>query len=314
MRLMKARVTKYRSIRDTGWFEVEPEKTIFVGPNEAGKTVVLEALQQLHAPQGVRNFDVLRDYPRSEYNDITTARVDPKNVTVVEGHFSLEDDDKGAIPAEFREAIYVLGRRLDNEAWHRLDGVPNTIYGSIKKDLARLSAHVDPREASPAEGNPAPALPSVELAAMTQGWTDDVEIEGKHSTDLSSWLKRVYPLVDETKQVEEERHDRLVAALGLAQKRAEALGILSKRVPVFVLFSNYFRVRPLIHLDHLAQRLETNAYDDEAYDYGNKCLLQLLGFTARELSNLGKAPEPPRGNAEALKQYIATSSTVVPIN
>jgi ABC-type multidrug transport system ATPase subunit len=45
MRLKKARVTKYRSIRDTGWFEVESGKSILVGPNEAGKTVLLEALQ-----------------------------------------------------------------------------------------------------------------------------------------------------------------------------------------------------------------------------------------------------------------------------
>jgi hypothetical protein len=72
---------------------------------------------------------------------------------------------------------------------------------------------------------------------------------------------------------------------------------------VFVLFSDYFRVRPLIHLEHLAQRLESNLLDDEAYDYGNKCLLQLLGFTARELSNLGKAAEPQAGNRDALKNY-----------
>jgi predicted ATPase len=69
------------------------------------------------------------------------------------------------------------------------------------------------------------------------------------------------------------------------------------------LFSNYFRVRPLIHLEHLAQRLETGVLDDDAYDYGNKCLLQLLGFSARELSKLGKAAEPPIGNVAALQNY-----------
>jgi hypothetical protein len=36
MRMSKARVTSYRSIRDTGWFEVEKMKTIMVGSNEAG--------------------------------------------------------------------------------------------------------------------------------------------------------------------------------------------------------------------------------------------------------------------------------------
>jgi recombinational DNA repair ATPase RecF len=86
MRLKKARVRKYRSVRDSGWFEVENGKTILVGPNEAGKTVLLEALQQLNPPKGVRRFDALRDYPRSEYNDITTGGVKPVDVTVVEAH------------------------------------------------------------------------------------------------------------------------------------------------------------------------------------------------------------------------------------
>ena len=75
MRLSKARVRKYRSIHDTELFDIEWEKTILVGPNEAGKTALLEALQKLNSPEGIRGFDPLRDYPRSEYNDITTEKV-----------------------------------------------------------------------------------------------------------------------------------------------------------------------------------------------------------------------------------------------
>ncbi|MBF4426895.1 AAA family ATPase, partial [Vibrio anguillarum] len=60
MRLVKARVQNYRSIIDTGEFEVEKLKTILVGPNEAGKTVLLQALQQLNKPNDVNDFDPLR--------------------------------------------------------------------------------------------------------------------------------------------------------------------------------------------------------------------------------------------------------------
>ena len=303
MRLKKARVTKYRSIRDSGWFDVEHGKTILVGPNEAGKTALLQALQQVNPPKGARGFDPLRDYPRSEYNDITAGRIRPEDITVVEAHFALEDADKDAVPAEFRDCTYVCGRMLNNSAWHRLEkGPPPTTYGAIKKDLARLSSHVDSQVAQP-PGGAIPSLPSAKLAAITDAWNDTVEIAGNAAELLTVWLKQVLPLVDESKKVEERRHDRLTAAVTLAEHRTTALNILSERRPVFILFSNYFRVKPLIHLDHLAQRLETGVLDDEAYDYGNKCLLQLLGFSARELSNLGKAGEPPKGNAAALQNY-----------
>lgn len=98
MRLSSARVRKYRSVRDTGWFDVEVGKTILVGANEAGKTAVLEALQRLNQPDGVPGFDPLRDYPRSEYNDISTGRVDPRHVEVVSGKFMLEKADVDALP------------------------------------------------------------------------------------------------------------------------------------------------------------------------------------------------------------------------
>ena len=59
MRLTKARVQNYRSIVDSGEFEIEKLKTILVGPNEAGKTVLLKALQQLNKPEDIEGFDAL---------------------------------------------------------------------------------------------------------------------------------------------------------------------------------------------------------------------------------------------------------------
>ena len=81
MRLTQVRVQNYRCVRDTGWFEVEQAKTILVGPNEAGKTAVLEALQRINPPAGVRPLDPLRDYPRKLYNaDIQSRKRDPSEI------------------------------------------------------------------------------------------------------------------------------------------------------------------------------------------------------------------------------------------
>jgi AAA ATPase domain len=304
MRLRKARVQNYRSIRDTGWFDVEDAKTILVGPNEAGKTAVLQALQQINAPKGIAGFDPLRDYPRSAYNDITTGKVNPSKVTVVEAEFALEPADREQMPEGFEDCTYVRGRYLNNDPWQRLEGgtkVPT--YGDIKKDLVRLCAHIDPRVAQATEGAAQPEKPSTQLGLITKDWTDQVTIEDQRGTPLKSWLEKILPYVDEHNSTEEARYDGLIKGIAIYKKRTQALTTLNERLPTFVLFNNYFRVRPRIHLEHLAQRLETKVLDDEQYDYGNACLLKLLGFSARELSTLGKAAEPPVGNPVALQRY-----------
>ncbi len=288
----------YRSIRDTGEFEVEEGKTILVGPNEAGKTVLLQALQQLNKPKEIGGFEALRDYPRSEYDDIKRGVVDPAKVTVVEGCFTPEESDLEGLPEVYAGCTYVLGRNLDNSAWHRIDGGPTVpTYGDLSKDLARLCSHVGPRK-----GADEPA-PSAALSTVTSGWTDSTIVNGEHAAKLKAWLESVLPLIDEANKGEDERYDRLRAACSVAEDRAAALKHLEKRIPVFVLFNNYFRVRPRIHLAHLAQRVASNVLDDEQYDYGNVCLLKLLGFTAQELADIGNTPQPKAGDAAALKTY-----------
>ena len=304
MRLRKARVRKYRSIRDTGLFDVEQGKTILVGPNEAGKSALLEALQRINPPGAIRSFDALRDYPRAEFGDVMSGKVRLEDTTIVEAHFDLEEADKQAVAEEFRDCHYIYGRRVDNSAWHNLEGGPSPRrFGDLKKEIARLLAHVDSRVPRDTNGLSADTTPSARFATATQGWGDGDEIKGERATTLKRFLDKIFPLVEEDNETEEKRYDELVAAVTLEERRLTALRALHQRLPVFVRFRDYFRVRPLIHLEHLAQRLETNVLDDDYYDYGNQCLLRLLGFSARELSNLGKTPELKPGDVEGWRQY-----------
>ncbi|MFM0069034.1 AAA family ATPase [Paraburkholderia aspalathi] len=304
MKLVKAQVTDYRSVRDSNAFEIEPAKTIFVGPNEAGKSAILRALQQINAPDDVPKFDPLRDYPRGSYNDITTGRVDPKTSRVTVAHFMLDAEDKALIPEDFAGCTYVVIRRLDNSVAHWLEGgAAVSTYGSVKNDFLRIGAHMDSRVPVTAEEAPVAKMPSAELSEVVAQLTDDALVSDGTAHALGAWLAKNITLIDEDNAKEECRLKRLQDACSVQKRRDEVLATLWKRVPVFVLFSNYFRVRPLIHLDHLATRLEQKILDDEQYDYGNECLLKLLGFTARELSNLGKVVEPPASDAAALKAY-----------
>ena len=321
MRLVAARIQKYRCIRDTGWFDIEPAKTIFVGANEAGKTAILQALQQLRAPVGVAGFDSLRDYPRSEYSDFTVSRADPESIDVVSARFRLDPLDIAELPPGYEDATYVCGRRLDNSSWHRIEGGPERLAYTADLDeaLGDLAAHIDGQHAAAAQGEPErepeepgqpepdgepeDALPSGALAAVTSGWTEDAALTVEMAAGLRAWLDQVAPLVDESNAAEKERYDRLLAVTEMPALHEQALSTLADLVPVFIMFSNYIRVRPLIHLGHLATRLESDVLDDDQYDYGNACLMKLLGFSARELSDLGRVAEPAAHDTEGLKRY-----------
>lgn len=301
MRLRNARVQNYRSIRDTGVFDVEHDKTIMVGPNEAGKTAVLQALQRINAPADIKGFDALRDYPRALYNDITTGTVKEDDVPVATAVFDLDDEERAELPEDLRQVRYQFTRYLNNRSVHALVDAPALpTFGSISKDLARLAAHIDRRTAV-AEGEAPSRLQGAQIEELTKTWRDFYPLATTRTKELRTWLQSAVTLIDDADEAEEARLDRLNDAVRKAIERDDALAYLHKRLPVFVLFSNYFRVRPLIHLSHLAQRLSSEILDDAQYDYGNSCLLKLLGFTAQELSDLGSVSEPAANKLDQLQ-------------
>lgn len=288
MRLSKVRVQNYRSIIDTGEFEIEKLKTILVGPNEAGKTAILQAIQQINPPEGVKKFVPLRDYPRAQYTKISRGDLDPKTVPVVTATFDLEASGYGHAPDFLKEVSlkYKFTRYLNNNASHSLEGVEPLIYNEIKMDLTRLAAHLD-RDSAEGEAKPHKAS----LDKITASWSSQKYLYSDASI-LIKWLEEKLPFIDEEDEKENKRWEVIESKLSKAVEMSSFLDFLDQNKPVFVLYSNYFRVKPIIHLGNLAKRIETNSLDDDAYDYGNTCLLRLLGFSAQELSELGKTSDP----------------------
>jgi energy-coupling factor transporter ATP-binding protein EcfA2 len=305
MRLVKARIKGYKSIKDTGYFDIERTKTIFVGPNESGKTAIFQALQRLNPPSGVMPFNPLRDYPRSDYDrDIARGGVDPAAFTVVECHFALEPSDVALLPPGFENAMYVVGRRLDNSSWHRIDNGPKQLtFSDMEKDLDRFSAHIDKnfkKENPPASVDDAPSNELLNVLGLMSG---EDRIDADLAKRLLSWMKNNLVYVDEG-GAEEDRYKRLKDQLAYVELSERSLNVCRSLMPKFVLYSNYLKVRPIIHLGKMAERVEKELMEDPEYDYGNKCFLKFLGFTAKDLSITGEISKADIETDEELREYM----------
>jgi hypothetical protein len=308
MRLQSVRIQNYRSAKDTGWFEVAHDKTILVGPNEAGKTAILKALEHVSPGALVKPLEPLRDYPRSMFDEFRTKGTEAKSVTVATATFTLDPDDEAAVSAVAPALTGVRYQRvvsLGNSATHSLLDAPAWPKVADHKDaLRRLAVHADSRMAPAAEGTEAAPKRSAQLNEVLAGLGDNHVLTTAEANELLAWLDATAPYVDEKDADEMERLASLRAALKVGPERNAAVKALDERMPVLVYFSNYTRVRPVLHLKHLADAEDAGAIDpSDDYNFGNYCLLKLLGFTARELSDLGSAAEPPADNAEAFEEY-----------
>lgn len=282
MRITQARITNYRSVMDSGEFEVEKDKTILVGVNEAGKTALLQALQSIHAPSGTAPLDYLADYPRSKLNDIQRNLVDPSDVKVAQATFSLSDDDRAAISKHVTvdaTATITWHRYLDNTLKYSLEEFPTIpAVGDANADATRLRAAL------------AKVEDSEEVVAAFDAFLALPErraLDGSAAKSLRAALTEALPLVDEDDTKTMGWWNKLSNLAKVDTAIAAAVAELRARRPLLVYYSTYFTVRPRINLEALAARQAQGDIDDE-YDFGNLCLLKLLGFTAQQLSDLAK--------------------------
>lgn len=86
MRLIRYRVTNFRSVDDSGWIDVD-QVTALIGVNESGKTNLLLPLWKLN-PARDGQIRPNSDYPKAKFNEI---RADPKAHIFIKAQFELDD-------------------------------------------------------------------------------------------------------------------------------------------------------------------------------------------------------------------------------
>ncbi|KQQ85627.1 AAA family ATPase [Aureimonas sp. Leaf324] len=89
MKLLRYRVTNFRSVDDSGWIDVS-DVTALIGENEAGKTNLLLPLWKLN-PSGNGKISLLDDMPRARYAEMRSA---PEKHDFIDCIFELSDRER----------------------------------------------------------------------------------------------------------------------------------------------------------------------------------------------------------------------------
>ena len=89
MKLLKYKVTNFRSVEDSGWIDVS-DVTALIGENEAGKTNLLLPLWKLN-PSGNGKINHLDDMPRARYAEM---RTEPERHHFIRCVFRLNDRER----------------------------------------------------------------------------------------------------------------------------------------------------------------------------------------------------------------------------
>ena len=97
MKLLRYRVTDFRSVEDSGWIDCD-DVTTLVGINESGKSNLLLALWKLNPARG-GEIDILHDMPVSKLSEL---RKNIDAVTFISADFELDEENAMYIDDELR--------------------------------------------------------------------------------------------------------------------------------------------------------------------------------------------------------------------
>ena len=251
MRLTKARITEFQSIRDSTEFDIG-DVTCLVGKNEAGKTALLKALYRLNPIiEAEGSFNATDDYPRRSLNDYedNLAAGQGEPATVVTARYALDASDVSAI----REYLGPSAIEDDSPTMTLCKGYSNR----IECDIPGIDVDAALRHLIDARGLTG-FFAEQDKVKLT---TEDVAERLAHAKQAE--IVQNYAPFFET-----------ISKLSISQLAFVAT--LEERVPKFLYFDEYYQMRGQDNVEALRQRQINNALLESDYP--------LLGLI--ELANL----------------------------
>ncbi|MBD8051107.1 ATP-dependent nuclease [Limnohabitans radicicola] len=273
MKLIKARVQNYRSVEDSGEFEIG-DITCLVGKNEAGKTAILSALRALR-PSKAQPFEIDEtiDYPR-RFSRRFDERHPDGEAEVIRTWWKLEAADVAVVEQRFGPGVLKsdgfqvhFGFRYeeDKRTWEiEVDDAKCLEYLTGKHALNATERNV--------------------LHGVATGPAAD-----KALSALSERTQKQEALLQEIKKCRESRF-----SLGI-------IDLLSARQPRFFFTSHFERMSGMVSLNQLQQDKQQNNVS-----VGDKIFLSFLEYAGTTLEELIAADR-----REALKAKCEAASNEI---
>lgn len=279
MRLASAVVGPFRSINAKQTVNIDPSITVFVGMNEAGKTVFLKALTKANDALSEESFDPTSDYPRKDYTGYMKRHSDnPEEVVVLK--YELSDKEIAHIHADVgvdleRGFAFSINHRYDNSS---------TI------------------------GIQVPESPILKQMAATQGLSQPASDAVSGATNLRDALARLQKVDrnDADEKFFQAISDRVNKTKWNQVIAWEVWQWLSIRIPKFLYFSDYDLLPGKLNLKDLANRVAAAAADQASankhLNAKHRAVLALLRMADVSVNDFAgnTAYEPLKAKVEAI--------------
>lgn len=300
MKLKRFKVTDFRSVKDSGWIEVD-DVAALIGTNESGKTNLLLPLWKLNPAKG-GEINTTADYPRKHYVDFRNAEPQPTFITAI---FSLTETMRAELArltghemSSFEEVS--VSRRFDEEYVISFPLVPERrsaetklIETALNSALAQISGNkvlkseeqlvqtvkeciekargLVPSSSECSDAQVSPIIKALQVAGL----------DGAPKT--STAIPRFRQLVEEVEDVAAELATRHPDQVDKAHDYVLA------QLPKFVYYSHYGNLDSEIYLPHVINNLSRTdlGQKEEARARTLKVLFEFVGLEPKEILDLG---------------------------
>ena len=322
MKLVKFRVTNFRSVKDSGWIDTD-QITSLIGTNESGKTNILIALWKLK-PAKDGTIDPIADFPRKSYHEIRASIEKP---IFIEAVFELQEELRTELsrkakysPDQLRfvsvkrdyagnyligfpdvlairyicseELVEVLKNALDEiqglKSLKSEEGARNELLAELQIIIGKLSS------------NETGKIYEEELREMHQVISSKIPVDRPKT---SMYIPRIIQLQDELNDLVSR------VTIPLPEDLKGVKDQIVHEIPPFVYYSNYGNLDSEIYLPHVIENLNRTdlGMHEEAKARTLKVLFEFVKLKPEEILELGKdiAGQPGQPSEEEIKRTAA---------